>query len=408
MKVLQINLFAGIGSTGKIAADIGEVISNNGHLSYIAALESTEKLEFSKFIRIENSEFVRKVHFHIFSTMLDLPGWGSLVPTLKLIFKIIKVKPDIIHLHHIYYAILNINVLFVFLKLYRIPLVWTFHDCWAFTGGCSHFISYDCNKWKSKCGSCERFVRKGKFHNLIDNSKFNYYHKRLLFKSVDNVHIVTVSKWLKETVEQSFFLKNNITVISNAIDTDIFYPIINFDRIIEKYKLSYGFNIIAVSGHWNFKKGYEDFLLLSKSINDNYKLILVGLSDEQIKTLPTGIIGIKHISDQRELAALYSFSNVVISLSREETFGLTIIEGLSCGIPAIVYDNTALPEIITPDVGFVVKTGAINDVCKSIYEIDKNGRDYYKSACREKALSKYSKREIYLKYLDLYSSITRK
>ena len=116
MKVIQINLVANLWSTGKIAADIGEAIISDGGESHLAyGLEYRDCN--SHLIQITKNEFRWKIHYYLFSTILDLPGWGSWFETKMLIRKIKKIKPDIIHLHHIYWAILNINVLFRYLKL---------------------------------------------------------------------------------------------------------------------------------------------------------------------------------------------------------------------------------------------------------------------------------------------------
>lgn len=405
MIILQINLFANLWSTGKIAADIGEAVIGDGGESYLAyGLEYKDCN--SHLIQITGSEFLGKIHFYLFSSMLDLPGWGSWFETKKLIKKIKKIKPDVIHLHHIYFSILNINVLFCYLKKANIPVVWTFHDCWAVTGGCSYFTLLNCDKWKTQCHDCPRFVRTGKYHNIIDNSRFNYNHKKWLFNGIKNMTITTVSEWLKSVVEESFLSKYPIRVITNGVNTEVFYPRNDNELVRSKYGINGEFIIISVASHWGNHKGLSDLLQLRQKLVDDYVIVLVGLSDYQIAELPKGIIGIRRTSDQNELASLYSLSDVVLGLSYQETFGLTIAEGFACGTPAIVYNNTALPEFITPQVGFLVETGNIDQVIFAIQQIRAKGKSEFSNACRERANYKYPNSLMLNQYLQLYNEIT--
>jgi len=404
MKVIQINLFANLWSTGKIAADIGEAIISDGGESYLSY-----GLEYrncnSHLIQITKNEFRWKIHYYLFSTILDLPGWGSWFETKMLIRRIKKIKPDIIHLHHIHWAILNINVLFRYLKDANIPVIWTFHDCWAFTGGCSHYTSLNCDKWKTQCHNCPRFIKKGKVYNIIDNSRFNYNHKKRIFNNIPNMTITTVSEWLESQVKESYLSSNQIKVIYNGINTDVFYPREGTESIRKKYGIEKSFVILGVASSWDKKKGLFDFIELRKILTKHYSIILIGLSDSQVGSLPKGIIGIERTSDQNELATLYSTADVVLSLSSEETFGLTPIEGFACGTPAIVYNNTSLPELITSEVGLVVETGNVEKVKLATLEIKRKGKAEYTFACRQRALNLYRKEDMTRNYLSLYKEL---
>jgi glycosyltransferase involved in cell wall biosynthesis len=404
MKVIQINLVANLWSTGKIAADIGEAVIAEGGESHLAyGLEYKDCN--SKLIQITKNEFRWKIHYYLFSTILDLPGWGSWFETKMLIRKIKKIKPDIIHLHHIYWAILNINVLFHYLKEANIPVIWTFHDCWAFTGGCSHFTSLNCDKWKTQCHNCPRFIKKSKVNNIIDNSRFNYNHKKRIFNNIPNMTITTVSEWLESLVKESYLSSNQIKVIYNGINTDVFYPRKDTESIRKKYGIKKGFVILGVASNWGKLKGLFDFMKLRKILTKDYSIILIGLTEAQVESLPEGIIGIERTSDQNELAALYSIADVVLSLSSEETFGLTPIEGFACGTPAIVYNNTSLPELITSEVGLVAETGNVEQVKLAILEIKRKGKAEYTFACRQHALNLYKREDMARNYLNLYKEL---
>ena len=153
MRILQINTIVNSGSTGRITEDIGQVLITYGHESYIAYGRGNRPSN-SKLIKIGNQA---DVYLHGLKTVLfDRHGFGSKEATLKLVEQIDEIKPDAIGLHNIHGYYLNIEVLFNYLKDKNIPIVWTLHDCWAFTGHCTYFDSIDCKKWKTQCESCPK------------------------------------------------------------------------------------------------------------------------------------------------------------------------------------------------------------------------------------------------------------
>jgi len=221
------------------------------------------------------------------------------------------------------------------------------------------------------------------------------------------MYITTVSKWLRSVVKESYLRKYPISVISNGVNTEIFYPRKNNEFVKNKYGIKGEFIILSVASTWDRRKGLFDFMQLRKKLSGEYAIVLVGLSDNQIKRLPDGIIGVNRTTDQNELAILYSVADVVVSLSREETFGLTPVEGFACGTPAIVYNNTALPELITNEVGVVVETGDIEQVKAAILEIRTKGKVKYQRACTLHALERYTNKIMVDKYLNLYKEVLK-
>lgn len=175
MKVLQINTVCGVGSVGRIVRQIHEALREKGHESYIAY--GRKPLRCDGAIRIGGD---LDVYFHVFLTrVFDLHGFGSKKATKKFLKIVEEINPDIIHLHNIHGYYLNIEVLFDFLKSFDKPVVWTLHDCWAFTGHCSHFTYAKCERWKTGCYSCPE--KKSYPRSVIfDNSKSNYARKRRL------------------------------------------------------------------------------------------------------------------------------------------------------------------------------------------------------------------------------------
>ena len=168
--------------------------------------------------------------------------------------------------------------------------------------------------------------------------------------------LITPSKWLAELVKQSFLKEYDVEVVYNTIDTSVFKPTESDFRVengLENKKI-----VLGVASIWEKRKGLYDFYRLRELLDDNYAIILVGLNDKQLAELPEGIMGIKRTNSREELAAIYTAADVFVNPSREETFGMTVIEALSCGTQAIVYKDTACEEIVQKYGGVAVEPEA--------------------------------------------------
>ena len=392
--LLQINSCANWGSTGKIAEQINQMAAVQGWETYIAYGRSVNPSQ-SKLIHIGNtpSQAIALIEARLF----DNDGLANRIATRRLVKKIKAIKPDIIHLHNLHGYYINYKILFDYLNSSNIPVVWTLHDCWSFTGHCSHFVGANCEKWKTQCLECP--LKKDYPASLwLDQSARNYSLKKQLFAANKNIHIVAVSKWLASLVQQSYLKDADVRIINNGIDINTFRPVFTG----EKTK----FSILGVSSVWTQSKGLYDFYRLREVLDvSQYDITLVGLREEQVKTLPSGIKGVVRTNSVDELAQYYSSADVILSLSYGESMGLTPIEGMACGTPAIVYNNTAQPELITSDTGIVVEQGNINDLCKAIFAIKRNGKQMYSDACRERAEKLFHKEDKYQEYVRLFSEL---
>ena len=401
-RLLQINSFCNFGSTGHIVEDIAQLGIKKGWECYVAAGRGNFNTE-SHLIKIGNKS---DILIHGLKTrFFDQHGLGSIWATHKLIKDIKRIKPDIIHLHNIHGYYLNYPILFRYLANLNIPIVWTLHDCWTFTGHCTYYSNINCNKWMTGCYQCPQ---KNTYPRttMIDRSKQNWLDKKKAFTSINNLTIITVSDWLKENVKKSFLKNYNIRRIYNGINTEIFKPQSDFNSIIEKYRLDNSkFHILGVASVWDERKGLNEFIQLRHKLPNNYEIILVGLNDKQISSLPLGIKGIKRTENQKELAALYSFANVFINASHEETLGLTTIESLACGTPAIVHNTTACPEVIDEKTGYTLITNNLNEIIERIEEIKKNSKIQYSDYCRKRVINYFRKNDKYEEYFQLYENL---
>ncbi|HFE9683151.1 TPA: glycosyltransferase [Clostridium perfringens] len=395
MKVLQINSVCGVGSTGRIATDLYKVLEEQGHECVIAYGRGTAP-EGIKTIKI-GTDFDN--YMHVAKTRIfDKHGFGSTKATKEFIKKVKEYDPDVIHLHNIHGYYINIEILFNYLKEANKKVIWTLHDCWAFTGHCAYFDYVECNKWKKECKSCPQ-RKEYPISNIIDNSNWNFKKKNELFNGVKNLTIVTPSEWLGNLVKKSFLNRYYTKVIYNGIDLEIFKPTSNnFKKIngIEKKKI-----ILGVASIWDRRKGLDKFIKLNSLLNDEYKIVLIGINKKQKIDLPKDILAIERTNNIHELVQIYTAADIFVNASDEETMGLVTIEALACGTPVIVNDSTAVPEVIDKTCGIVYKKNVVNDLFRCINLMSEN--KIKKDACLKKA-SQYNKLDKYNEYIKLYSS----
>lgn len=392
--LFQINVTANWGSTGMIAEGIGQVALDKGWRSVIAYGRGHPSSS-SELIRI-GTDLDMRVHA-LYSRLLDNQGLMSARATRKLVGQIETLKPDIIHLHNIHGYYLNYPILFNFLKNAKIPIVWTLHDCWSFTGHCAHFVTADCYKWESGCADCPLKSSYPK-SIFLDKSCRNYIKKRDSFCSVANMTFVPVSRWIDGYLKESFLKNYPSTIIHNGIDTDLFKPQ-NQGANNEIFK------ILGVASVWDKSKGLDGFIELSKMVSSDSQIVLVGVTKEQMKLLPDNIVAVERTNDVGELVNLYSSSDVFVNLTYADTFPTTNLEALACGTPVITYRTGGSPEAVSEDTGLVVTQGDLQGVLNAINEIKRNGKKQYTTKCRERAVRLFRKEDRYNDYIRLYDSI---
>ena len=381
-------------STGKIAVDIYRTLKARGNEGVVAFARNDVPGDVPSF-RIGNSLSVYADG--IFTRFTDKAGHYSKGATAKLIKQIKEYDPDIIHLHNLHGYYINVSMLFDFLKDAGKPVVWTLHDCWAYTGHCCYYSMAGCDKWKLT--GCSKCPQKKAYPASIfkDNSSKNFSEKNQMFHSVKNLHLVCVSKWLDNELKDSFLNDLPSRVIYNGIDTSVFKPSSGNFRI--KYNMGDKRIVLGVASTWDTRKGLADFIELSKILDERYKIVLVGLNDKQKASLPDNMIGIGRTDGPKELAEIYSASNVLFNASVEETFGLPNVESLACGTPVVAYNCTGIPETMTEDDGFIVEPHDLQSVAQKIGEICDTGKRIEVSSFR------FPKDKTYEAYMKLYEEL---
>ncbi|KAA6340159.1 N-acetyl-alpha-D-glucosaminyl L-malate synthase [termite gut metagenome] len=402
MKILlQINSFINFGSTGHIVEDIGNLAIANGWESYIVYARN-DRNSLSKKIKIGDNW---ECYWHVLVTRLfDRHGLASRKATKKLIKQIHLIKPDIIHLHNIHGYYVNFDLLFKYLSTINTSIVWTLHDCWAYTGHCVHYSFIKCEKWKNHCCHCPIPLSYPK-SLLIDRSKQNFENKKNAFCSVKNMIIVPVSQWLAYEVSQSFLNKYPIKQIYNGIDTRVFSPIL--PSVKKKYRVEDKFMILGVASIWNERKGLKNFKELACKLSNDKIIFLVGLTKKQMINLPSNIIGIERTENIHQLVELYSSADIFINPTWDDNFPTTNIESLSCGTPVITYNTGGSIEAINNDTGFIVAQGDITGLLNAINLVKQKSKSFYSSACRKRAMSCFDRKDRYEEYLQLYEEMKK-
>lgn len=342
MKVLQINSVCGIRSTGRICTDLADVLEQNGHECKIAYGRESVPEKYQKYAIRIGSDIDVKIHA-LEARIFDNAGFGSKKATERFIKWVEEYNPDVIHLHNIHGYYINIEVLFNYLAKANKPVVWTLHDCWLFTGHCAHYSFQKCDRWKNGCFQCPQ--KKCYPSSLcLDSSKKNWERKKSLFTSVKNMVLVVPSKWLANQVEQSFLGMYPIKIIPNGIDLGVFKPTSSDFR--ERNNLENKKIILGVASAWGPRKGLNDFVELSKGLDDNYKIILVGLTEQQKNELPKNILGITRTNNVKELAEIYTAADVLFNPTYEDTYPTVNLEAQACGTPVVSYRTGGSVESI--------------------------------------------------------------
>lgn len=393
MKILQINTVDPYGSTGKIARGIYDECKARDIECKIAHRYNDLKTILDDSIAV-STYFDCHLH-NRFARITHLTGCFSRIKTVKFLRWVKRYSPDIIHLHNLHGNFINVPMLFKFIKKNKITIVWTLHDCWSFTGGCPHYTMAGCDRWKTGCGKC-------KVLSAPDVTHFMWKHKAKWFLNIENVMLVTPSKWLANEVEKSFLRNYPIDIINNGIDLDVFTPRDSDFR--EKYGCADKKIILGVAFDWGERKGLDVFIELAKRLDETYQIVLVGTSEKIDVFLPNNIISIHRTNNQQELAEIYSVADLFVNPTREDNYPTVNMEALACGTPVLTFSTGGSSEIIDQTCGVAVKVDNIDAMELEIKRICE-GKIFSAEKCISRSKT-FDKRTKYKAYVDLYFKMT--
>lgn len=395
MKIVQINATCGTGSIGKICLEVSKHLTKKGIENYI--LYSFGHSDYPLAINYCN-EHIRKLQ-SLYEKVSGMYGFGARFTTGRLLKQLEEINPDIVHIHNIHSHDCDVEMLFNYLNRHHIRVYWTFHDCWAFTGYCPYFDMAECNKWKTGCDKCKIFRQ---FSLIFDRSQILYDKKKKALLNAD-LTIITPSQWLSKLVKASFLKDKDVRVINNGIDLSEFKP--TQSNIRQRLKCKDKFVVLGVANVWETRKGLDVFIKLANDLGDSYQIILVGTSKEIDKILPQNIVSIHKTENQKQLAELYTASDLFVIPTLEDNFPTVNIEALACGTPVLTYDTGGSAEIIEKTCGIAVPKGNYQALKDAICCISKYN-PYDSRSCVERA-SLFRNTDKYNEYLNLYENIKK-
>ncbi len=399
MKILQINAALEFGSTGRNAIELSDYLRKKGHKSIIAYSRCIKEYENSYRI---NSEFDIKLHGFL-SRLTGLQGYFSKRPTKKLISFMKKEKFDAVILGNLHSNCINLPLLFNYFLKNRVNTIIVLHDCFLFTGRCSHYTEEKCFKWKTGCCDCPR-LKKDNISWFFDRSEKTYNLRKDFYEKVTNLAVIGVSKWITDEAKQSV-MKNAkiIETVYNWVDLDIFKP--KKTELKRKYSLQDKFVILGVASFWGEGKGINYFYELSEKINDDCHIVLVGRNDNKKENNKITYINETH--DVFELSEIYNMADVFLNFSKEESFGKVTAEALSCGVPAIVPDTTANPELVGEGCGYVYHDFDSNEVVAYIEKVKQDTKESYTALARDYAKKYFNKNDNLEKYYRIIEELVK-
>ena len=358
MKYLFINTVAGSCSTGRIAADMCRELQAQGNECVLAYGRWENNCEDIT-THLIGTSLDYKVH-GVLTRLFDLHGFGSKHATKEFLQWAEKYDPDVVWLHNIHGYYINVEMLFAWIKTRpEMEVKWTLHDCWAFTGHCSHFTAVKCDQWKSQCKHCCQLRRYPACYGVSLVSK-NFERKRDAFTGVKKLTLVVPSQWLADLTRKSFLKEYPVEVHYNTIDVNVFKPTPSEFR--EKYGLQNKIVVLGVANVWDERKGLLDFYQLAEMLDNRYAIVLVGLNEKQIRSLPDKVKKAKRVNNAKESNAVYAFGDSMENYSAEERVEMLPGDMKKVTAPTVGYKKTAYEEITGE-----LESGAVEPNIKSLY-----------------------------------------
>lgn len=403
-RVLQINAVYGVGSTGRFCLEMEAGLDHLGIECYTAYSSQGPFKPINGYLI--GRQIDHKIHA-LLSRICGLQGYFSRKATIELIEYAKKLKPDVVHIHNLHANYINIEGLLSYLAISNIPTVLTLHDCWFYTGKCTHYTADDCYRWKDSCGSCPR-LHKDNTSWFFDRTSQMLSDKNRWFAQIPRLAVIGVSDWITGQARQSILRgANEICRIYNWIDSEKFCPVDSNLKVRQKYGIKPdSFLMLSVATAWSNSKGLDKFLKLSSVLKHDESLLLVGNLPRNIN-LPDNIIHINATHDIEELNAIYSAADLFLNFSIEESFGMVTAESLSAGTPAIVMNSTASPELIGAQCGYIADHMQFEDIINKISLVKMHGKMHFSAHCRNFAIDHFNKSRLVSAYRDIYLKLSQ-
>lgn len=396
MKILQINAVGQTMSTGRTCKELQEYINQNTeHTCYTAFAQGVEDTHS---VRI-GLEIEWKLH-GLLSRLTGKQAYFSHFGTRRLLKYMESLAPDVVILRNVHGNYLHLPMLLRYLAKHDIATVAVLHDCWYYTGKCTHYTVTGCDRWKTGCHDCPRLKLDNKSW-FFDRTAMLWKEKKALFEAIPRLAVVGVSDWITNEARCSYLsCAKEVRRIYNWIDLDVFYPRTAQTALLDKYGLKDKRIVLGVASRWSHAKGLDTFCALAERLGKDYRVVLVGAMPPDVQ-LPASALSIPPTTSADALAELYSMANVFVTTSLEESFGKVSAEALACGTPVVCFDSTANRELIGEGCGRVIPLGGFDEMAKAVVEICDAGRGGYVDTCRSFAQAHFNKVDLIKEYIEI-------
>ena len=349
MKYVQINAYSGGWADSIIFKKHRELVAGGDESWVFWARGNHEQDEHLQCIAS-----YPEVCLDVLRTRIDgKPGFHSETITRRLLKKLDDIDPDVVHLHVLLGYYINVPMLFDWLAINRCKVVWTLHDCWAFTGHCIYFTYAKCEQWRTGCACRAMCPQKRTYPETFAGDaavRWSYKQKKRLFTMLppERVQLITPSQWLADLTKQSFLGKYDVEIVHNTINADVFKPAPSDFR--DRYGIGERFMVLGVASKWSERKGLPDFVRLAKELDSNrFAVVLVGLNDKQIKQVQrelSSAVALPKTGSAQELAEAYTAADVFFNPTTEDNYPTVNLEAEACGTRVVTYDTGGCRETL--------------------------------------------------------------
>ena len=396
MKIVQINAVYHFSSTGRTTEDMHLFLKSKGVESYVFCINVNQPDEG---VYSMGNWIDHKAHAFL-SRLIGLRAYFSNCATIRLIRRLKKIQPDIVVLRNLHTNFISFPKIMSYLAKNNIKTIWVLHDCWAYTGGCTHYTVRNCFKWQMECKQCP--WKGGDSSYFFDWSKKVFSDRKRYFGNLSDLSVVGVSDWVANEARKSFLSQyaKRILRIYNWVDLDVFYPR-PVAELMQKHSITNkDFLVLGVSQIWTENKGLSLFLEIANHFHQ-IKVLMIGALNA---TLPSNVIHVDAIDNTDLMAQYYSLADVFLNFSKQETFGKVAAEALACGTPVVANNNTAIPEVVG-DCGYVIANNSKDECIASIEKIMDAGKNTYSDMCVKRAQMLFSKTNGLEIYYNLFREI---
>jgi glycosyltransferase involved in cell wall biosynthesis len=419
LKVVHLNTYDGNGGAGRACIRLNSaLLSQNIDSKVIVHYKFGKNPEIGDF----NKNFIQK--YYTAATIVLERIWAKkYLKALKTPFSFAwfgrsviyhpDVKnADIIHLHWVNHGFLNPSHIAEIAKLGK-PVVWTFHDSNAFTGGCH--VRYSCDHFERECGDCP--LLKNESHD--DYSHLIWTQKNSAYQKLD-FKIIAPSLWMQASVLRSSLMRGKgIGQIPNTLPTDVFK---NADKQFAKQKMGLAKDkFIFLSGFMPSRKDLhkgtsyllESLELLNKRIGvkaDEIELVVFGnRNTEDVPEFPFKTTFLGTINNDEQLALCYAAADAFLIPSLEDNLPYTVMECLSCGTPVVGFTTGGIPDMVKHQYnGYLAEYRSAESFTDGMeWIINYPDRPKLQEQARQSIMDNFSEDIIAKRHLDLYNSLVK-